>query len=505
LRKAKPQPKPGDLLAGVRSGHWPQDNEELESELRQALHRIPAVPLDTARLTLKALEMGHKSRREWVWAKLNRSPLAQAIAHLAILAEATATPLTGARLTDMVTAYSEGGWRADLAALESLAAVTSHQDREAVSAAIIHIYKPWLRDAAELFQERSKAQPVPGKSAPRLSDISTGTCLVFVDGLRFDVGQKLKHELEHLVGKVEVAAHLAALPSFTPTSKPAVSPVATQITGSAAGEEFRPCLAADGKDLTPDRFRTLLQDAGYQLLSPTDVGDTGGRAWTEFGNIDRTGHNEGIGLAHRIPELIRNLVARIEGLLEAGWQEVRIVTDHGWLLMPKGLPKADLPKYLTATRWRRCAVVKESATIDLTCFEWFWSESVRIATPPGIDCFLAGEEYNHGGLSLQECVVPQLSIRARKPAGVSARIEQVKWAGMRCRIKVTGDFTGCLVDLREKLNDATTSITEPRPVAGDGSVAVVVANDEHAGRATNLVLLDSAGTVVDKQAVTVGG
>ncbi len=88
------------------------------------------------------------------------------------------------------------------------------------------------------------------------------------------------------------------------------------------------------------------------------MGDPQGRAWTEFGNIDKTGHNEGIGLAHRIPELIRNLVLRVEGLLDVGWQEVRIVTDHGWLLMPKGLPKTELPKYLTATagvdvRWSR--------------------------------------------------------------------------------------------------------------------------------------------------------
>ena len=45
------------------------------------------------------------------------------------------------------------------------------------------------------------------------------------------------------------------------------------------------------------------------------------------------------------------------------------------------------------------------------CFSWFWAEDVRIACPPGIDCFMAGEEYNHGGLSLQECVVPQIVIR----------------------------------------------------------------------------------------------
>ena len=131
-------------------------------------------------------------------------------------------------------------------------------------------------------------------------------------------------------------------------------------------------------------------------------------AWTEFGNLDSIGHQEGSGLAHRIPELIASLVYRVESLLAAGWREVRIVTDHGWLLLPGGLPKTDLPKYLTATRWRRCAVVKESAIVDVPCFPWFWAEKVRIACPPGIDCFMAGEEYSHGGLSLQECLVPQL-------------------------------------------------------------------------------------------------
>ena len=58
---------------------------------------------------------------------------------------------------------------------------------------------------------------------------------------------------------------------------------------------------------------------------------------------------------------------------------MKVVTDHGWLLVPGGLPKADLPKYLTATRWGRCAVVKPSATVDYPSFPWFWSDEVRIA------------------------------------------------------------------------------------------------------------------------------
>jgi hypothetical protein len=70
---------------------------------------------------------------------------------------------------------------------------------------------------------------------------------------------------------------------------------------------------------------------------------------------------------------------------------------------------------------------------------------------------------------------------------------------------VTGEYTGCRVDLRDKLNDLKSSIVEARPVTEDGSAAVVVEDDRHVGRATNLVLVDSAGTVVDKLAVTVGG
>jgi hypothetical protein len=304
---------------------------------------------------------------------------------------------------------------------------------------------------------------------------------------------------------VEVKHQWAALPSVTPTAKPAVSPVAGKIAGASAGEEFRPSVAADGKDLTPDRFKRLLEEEGFQVLALAETGDPAGRAWTEYGNLDKTGHEEGVGLARRIPELLAGLVQRIAVLLAAGWQEVRVVTDHGWLLLPQGLPKCELPKYLTATRWRRCAVVKPSASVELSCFSWFWGDDVRIACPPGIDCFMAGEDYNHGGLSLQECIVPQLTIRRGAEPAVSAKIEQVKWARLRCRVKVSGQFAGCKVDLRDKAADPSTSLASAKAVGKDGSVALVVEDDKREGSATTLVLLDASGSVLDKTLVAVGG
>lgn len=504
LRKAKPQPKGGTGLFKSSDEFWPQDNESEEAELRKELLDLPSKSEAEARNSLVNLEQRHGCRRDWVWAKLQQSPLATAIQYLATLANMTSTPLTGGTLTDMVKAYTDGGWKADAAVLDALATVNKPADQEAVNTAVAHVYKPWLRDAAELFQKRVSESPLPGREKPRIDAVPPGTCVLFADGLRYDVGQKFLAMLSGRVGEIQASHHFVALPSVTPTSKPAVSPVAGKIKGTVAGEEFRPCVALDGKDLTPDRFRKLLADDGVQYLAKHDIGDPSGKAWTEFGNLDTTGHNEGSGMARRIPELLSTLVLRVESLLEAGWKEVRVVTDHGWLLMPKGLPKAELPKFLTATRWRRCAVVKPNATVDLPTFSWFWADDVRIASPPGIDCFMSGEEYNHGGLSLQECVVPQIVIRPGGTATVSAKIESYKWGGLRCRVKVSGDFGGCVMDLRDKAADAGSSIASPKAVAKDGGVSLVVTNESREGTATILVLLDHAGNILDKSPVTVG-
>jgi hypothetical protein len=503
LRKAKP-PVDKALLFSNSIEFWPQDNEAEEADLRKELSGLSSLPVTRARQALNELEQKHGPRRKWVWAKLNHAPLATAIQHLSTLASATAASPAGATLADIVNTYANEGWKADAAALDALAVATKSTDRDAINIAVAHVYKPWMRDSAELFQKRVIESPLPGREKPKLDPVPSGTCVLFADGLRYDVGQKFMAMLTGRVGEVRARHQFVALPSVTPTSKPAVSPVAHKIKGTDAGEEFRPCLASDGKDLTPDRFRSLLADDGVQYLAVHETGDPSGRAWTEFGNLDTTGHQEGSQLAVRIPEILANLLQRVEALLEAGWQEVRIVTDHGWLLMPKGLDKSELPKFLTATRWGRCAVVKPSATVDLPCFSWFWSDDVRISSPPGINCFKAGEEYTHGGLSLQECVVPQIVIQPGGAVMVSAKIESLKWSGLRCRIKVAGDFTDCSVDLRDKAADPGSTLTGPKEVAKDGSAALLVTNDTREGTATTLVLLDPTGNILDKCLVTVG-
>lgn len=468
------------------------------------------LPPDTAATEIEKLESSHAARRGWVWAQLGRAPLARALEHLALLARATRTKLGGENATAMAAAYAAEGWRADAAVLDALAGLSRAADIATVKAAIQAVYTPWLEAGAERFQHRVRETPAPYGAAPRaLAEVGAGTCIVFADGLRLDLGKRLRAALETAGLLVEETWRWVPLPPVTPTAKPAASPVADLVTGEGAdGEQFQPSVAATGQPLTIERFRKLLAERGFQDLRGDDTGDPAGRAWTEHGEIDQRGHEEGWKLARRIAEEIAGLVDRIQGLLDAGWREIRVVTDHGWLLVPGGLPKVDMPQYLVESRWTRCGTLKPGTKIDFPTAPWHWNPDVLIALAPGISSFRASTEYSHGSLSLQECVVPSLVVRAAEPRGPAATVVSVRWTGLRCRVQVVGARAGWQVDLRTKAGDPATSLAkgaQSKPVGPEGDASFVVDNPDHEGMAATVVLLDPEARVAARHNTTVGG
>jgi hypothetical protein len=299
------------------------------------------------------------------------------------------------------------------------------------------------------------------------------------------------------------------LPTVTATAKPALSPVTGQIIGKQLGEEFRPETREGGKPLTIDRFRKLLTSEGYQVLSPSETGDpdkADARAWTEFGEIDKFGHTLQSKLASRITEQLELLIERIRELLEAGWRQVRVITDHGWLLVPGGLPAVKLQKYLTECRWARCAVIKDHSKVDFPMTNWHWNSHEYFAYGPGINCFSNGNEYAHGGVSLQECLIPDLKFsRSDMPTKAIAKIIEIQWLGMRCRATIDPGGAEITADLRTKPNDPTSSVTNHKIVSADGRVSLLVEDDGLEGTMVSLVIVDSSGAVIGKQATIIGG
>jgi hypothetical protein len=482
---------------------WPQDNEQMEQDLRQVFQNINTVPAAEVKAKLADLEQRHGQRRAWVWAKMGRAPLAVALEQIAALAEA-AKPLAGASLNALADSYTSGGWKADAAMLATLAGVKTAEDVAAVREVIRTLYQPWLRDMAERFHKLApNVLEHPGRK-PTRKEPGKGTCILFADGLRYDVGQKLRAALGGRGLAVDPGWHWSAVPPVTPTAKPALSPVADLLVGTADGDGFCPAVADTEKKLTNERFHQLLEGRGYQILKGDATGDPTGLAWTECGQIDRTGHDQGWVLARRLEEEVQALADRTAALLAAGWKEVQIVTDHGWLLLPGGLPKEELPGYLAQDRWGRCALPKPGSTLTVPQKPWHWSNSVWIALAPGISCFVAGKEYAHGSLSLQECLVPQFKVTAARKAP-TATIKSAKWVGMRCKVEVVGNAAGLRVDLRTKLADAASSLVTPKPVEADGTASVLVEDDSVLGTAAFLVLVTAGGQVLEKQSTMVGG
>ena len=488
------------LLAG-----YPQVNEQSESALRYALAACAGRMAPQARTAVLAAEKEHGLRRAWLWTRMGRSPLAQALGHLALVAERSSMVPVGQTPSELATAYQQTGWQVDQAALQALASVYAKADLDAVSVALRSMYLPWMEESARRLQEAAKAAGgLPPLLKEQASVARAGTCTVFVDGLRYDVAVQLQQRLLAL-GNTELLARWTSLPSVTASGKAWCSPVATHIAGTAVDTEFEPRVAADGKPLSGHNFRKLLTEHGVQPLDKHQTGNPQGQAWTEAGDLDHYGHEHGLRLARDLDTQLDQVVERVNELVEAGWKRIRVVTDHGWLLMPGGLPKSELPKHQTETRWGRCAVLKGSAHGTPLTFGWDWCKDVQVAYAPGVSSFIAGAEYAHGGISLQECLVPVLQLDCGGVAAGPITIQSVTWKGLRCTVVVEGAAQGQRVDIRNKAALASSSLAlSDKPLDG-GKASLAVPDDEHMGAAAVVVVLSAEGEVLQQQATTVGG
>ena len=498
LREAKPQMT---LPLLDRSESWPQNNETAEASLRDALLSLSDLDPDAARRKILELEQNHGERRRWVWASLGSAPLAQAIEHLATMARVTERMAWGTSISEIMRKYADDGWVADLAVLDTLASVERLEDVRAVRSAARTVYRPWLERIVEAFQDTIAASEPDGYQVESPPEVANGTCLLFIDGLRFDLAHRLGMMLEQKGIEVEVEPRLTALPSVTATAKPAVSPAASAIVG---GEGLDTVVKANGSKVTAQVLRRVVADEGFQILGAEELGDIAGRAWSESGSIDAYGHEHGWRVVHHAAAELRGLAERIASLLDHGWQTVVVVTDHGWLLMPGGLPKVELPEHLTETRKGRYARLKEGSQADQQIVSWHWDSTVRIAMAPGIHCYEAGKEYEHGGLSPQECVVPILTATGRASRAIVS-ISEVKWRRLRCNITVEGSAAGAYVDIRTKGGDPSTTLTMGgKELGAEGEVSLLVDDADREDEAALIVIVGPDGTVLAQASTIVG-
>lgn len=471
-------PLPSDLFAD-QSG-WPQLNASKERELQSALKKLVNMAPHEARKRVRELDQEHGERRSWVWAQLAQSPLAEAIGDLAEVALICEQSLAVANVDDMVAIYKTSGWQADLSALNAIKAVPKGGALEAVQGTLAAIYLPWLDEGARQLQKlvSKHGYPSPKASEPAFQHVEAGMVVFFVDGLRFDLAQKLADQLEKRGVEFERQHGWSALPSVTATGKPAVSPVRQEIIGADVSDEFDPVVKDTEKSLKGGHhFKKLLSDGGWQILTNGETGDPSGMAWTEIGDIDKEGHADISKFTKNLDSLLQNIEERILELIGTGWKRIELVTDHGFLALSGGLPTTKLGSTLSENTWGRCAALKPGAQSDEAHYSWFWNPAHSFALASGVNCYGRSREYAHGGLSIQECLTQRFTITASNSSNSSVKITDKVWRGMRFTVAIQGSVEGLHLDVRKYAGDSGSSLSMNPKAFKDGKASVVIEDD----------------------------
>lgn len=486
----------------------PRNNESAENQLRKKLSELASMTPREAGAAAMELAREHSRRASSIWAQLGEAPLADAIAHLGRMNQSIEAGLQATDWDGFAAGYLDSAWKADAEARRSFDAVRQKKDLDAVTSALRAIYLPWLEQLAQRAADQSDSYPNRSTATARKFDPNPGTAYLFVDGLRADLAKELCALLENSGIEPATEIHWAALPSVTATAKPAWQPLAELLCGDSVSAGFEPQLESNKKDLKTQLFREAVSEKGFHWFASNENGDPSLSGWTEAADFDKRGHSEGAKLAWRIKEELQVVQHRISELIQAGWKRVVVVTDHGWLWMPGGLPKTDLPKHLTASKWGRCASPQPGAVHTLPEVPWFWGAEHPIVLAPGITALKNGLEYAHGGLTIQEALTVSITIESTAGQDLSAvSISSLRWLGLRLKLKIDGASPEMEVDIRSNAAQAESTKLEPGlplpKIGAGGEASILITNDGCDGDAAILVVLHQ-DEVICKQPVTVG-
>lgn len=479
------------------------DNQFQERLLAAELENAAALPHAEAAARVLALEDAHAARRKIRWARLGEAPLARALEPLARLAADVRVLLAGSDVTSLAQAYADGGYTVDTALIDALAA--SGPQAGPVSRIARALYFPWVDPLATRFREAFESSDPPIKPIK----IEPGTMVLFVDGLRLDLGRRLVERLAASDG-VSFSWRLSPVPTVTASAKPLVTPIADAIRGAGRPDLFLPLEVSSGKPADTNCLNAAMRARGIEVLakgesrgpsSPQAIG------WSECGNLDKDGHSMGERLAGQVEGEIEAIAHRVQALRQAGWSQVRVVTDHGWLLVPGGLPKSTIAaSTLETTAWSRVARLTDGSAPEAETLPWTFDATVRIAVPPGAHAFRAGEAYAHGGVSLQECVVPDILVGnvsgATPGSSTGPRIVSLSWKRYRLTVRLDRDIDDYEIEVRRSDRDERI---EAERVGGDGAqVDLRVNPDLDEETPVVVVLLDMHGSVVDAKKTAIG-
>jgi hypothetical protein len=354
-------------------------------------------------------------------------------------------------LKAMISAYThEGGWseldRAQRLLEQSLAEFTGQDELESVILLCRSCYRRVVDAIQDRFLDRIEAESWPAEGFLRQTQVfdrfitpvlanREKVVLFLADSLRFEMGRDLTQALSDL-GQADIQPVCSSVPTITAVGMAALLPGADGTLGLVEEDgDFIPCIGDRLLKDLPARLTFLKEKLGdrmaeveiskfLSLPSTKKQADAVGKAdllVVRDTRIDNLGETVPLHEARRyMSDMLGDLKAAVNQLVRLGYERFVFATDHGHVLLPEILP-GDVVSQAPTGEWgmskRRVRLgkqVKESAgTRIFTARQLGISGEIgEVILPSGFGVYSDGSGYLHGGLSLQEAVLPVIVLRA---------------------------------------------------------------------------------------------
>jgi len=469
-----------------------------------------------------------ENRKHSIWRRdPHRSPAWTALERAAALIESAAKVSRelndGKGLADLTKAYTEGGWsELDRASRLFETAVTACTDEEAL-APVVELCRRRYREVALTMQDAFLAavqvEGWPPDGAPRHTRIFDDyvaptlerrekTAFFMVDSLRYEMGRDLGEALSG-TGEVEIGHAASVVPTVTGCGMAALLPGADGMLRLVEKDGgLVPALGTRVLKTSADRMKLLAETYGDRFFETTldELLGSPKKITSKLKKVelfvvrtqdpDAVAENLGSWRARRyLSDVVGDIAVAVRWVVSQGFNRVVITSDHGHMMLPE-IPAGDVvqsPSGSWLENKRRCRLGSSlsgaAGTITLKAGHVGVQGDVQeVCLPIGFRVFSDGEGYFHGGLSLQEAVVPVVVFRAGRetPAAAGKPEIDIRYRSDRFTSRVIGlkfhlqgDIFGTPARVRIEAYDGSGAKTK---VVGEA--ADCEARDEKTGEVT---------------------
>lgn len=350
--------------------------------------------------------------------------------------------------------------------------------------------------------------------AETIANLPKPLAVIAVDAMRYEIGVELADRLGRS-GEVKLRAVIAALPSITPIGMAAILPGAAAgfsiaekngKFGAEIGNTFLPDLPARQKylqaqvpgivDLTLDEVLTW-KPATQKKVAGAPV------VFVRSTEIDAAGENTESRYARRIMEgAVGDVVRAVSKLAGAGIVNAVVTADHGHLYFASEREEAmriPSPGGDQVDLHRRCWIGRGGSTppgtVRIQGSKLGYVTDLDVVVPTSVSVFKAGGDlaYHHGGASLQELVIPVITVMMRpKTIGSEKKAVDVKFAAEA----VTNRIFSIEIALGSSAGGFFAEARKVRPMAVVGNRQVASAKMTTTGPVENgEVMLDPGKSV----------